>query len=73
MNGYPSSLAPLFSSRRDIQARMRDGWLETSILAIDTRDERLDAFEREFLTRLGNRLYGEKPSRPDSNVRRLRP
>ncbi|MEF8736781.1 MAG: hypothetical protein V5B35_09370 [Candidatus Accumulibacter necessarius] len=34
------------------------GWREQRILVISDTDERLDFVEREFVRRLGERLYG---------------
>ncbi|MEW5729887.1 MAG: hypothetical protein AB1918_18805 [Pseudomonadota bacterium] len=55
-----SSLAPLFTSRRAIDEVKRDGWRETGTLAVSADDPRLDAFERQFVLNLGNRLYGPR-------------
>jgi hypothetical protein len=60
MTRLRSSLAPLVTSRRDIDDVKRDGWRETGTLAIAADDPRLDAFERQFVLNLGNRLYGPR-------------
>lgn len=38
----------------------REGWRDQEILVVSAQDERLDWVEREFVRRLGERLYGEK-------------
>lgn len=42
----------------DLEAIKRDGWQEQHILVIAEDDARLDFMEREFIRRLGQRLYG---------------
>jgi hypothetical protein len=44
----------------DVEAIKRDGWKEQRILVISENDTRLDFVEREFIRRIGNRLYGGK-------------
>jgi len=34
------------------------GWRDQHILVVNVTDERLDFIEREFIRRLGERLYG---------------
>lgn len=48
------------SDRADPDIIKRDGWLDQHILVVSEQDERLDFVEREFVRRLGDRLYGEK-------------
>lgn len=60
MTGIRSSLASIVTRRREPEARKRDGWVGLGVLVIGVEDERLDAFERQFLTNLGNRLYGPR-------------
>lgn len=72
MTSIRSSLAHMVTGRRDPETVKRDGWHETGILAVDVKDARLDFAEREFLTQIGNRLYGEAGDLPTSNIRRLR-
>lgn len=48
------------SERADPDRIKRDGWRAQHILVIAENDERLDFVEREFVRRLGERLYGEK-------------
>lgn len=42
----------------DLDAVKRSGWREQHILVISDQDERLDFLEREFIKRIGERLYG---------------
>lgn len=60
MTRLRSSLAPLITSRRALDDVKRDGWRETGTLAVSADDPRLDAFERQFVLNLGNRLYGPR-------------
>lgn len=46
------------SNRVDPEVIKRDGWREQHVLVISDKDERLDFVEREFVRRLGERLYG---------------
>ena len=38
----------------------RAGWRDQNILVVNANDARLSWPEREFITRIGNRLYGPK-------------
>jgi len=42
----------------DLEAVKTAGWREQRILVVSDTDERLDFVEREFVRRLGERLYG---------------
>jgi hypothetical protein len=42
----------------DLEAVKETGWREQRILVVSDTDERLDFVEREFVRRLGERLYG---------------
>ncbi|MBW8067554.1 MAG: hypothetical protein GJU73_08935 [Ferrovum sp.] len=44
----------------DVEATKRNGWKDLRILVISENDNRLDFVEREFIRRIGNRLYGGK-------------
>lgn len=44
--------------RSDPEYIKRDGWRDQHILVVSVSDERLDFVEREFVRRLGDRLYG---------------
>lgn len=46
------------SNRIDPEVIKRDGWREQRVLVVSDKDERLDFVEREFVRRLGERLYG---------------
>ena len=46
--------------RRDPERVRRDGWRELGILAVSEDDPRLSWHEREFVRRLGERLYGHR-------------
>lgn len=48
------------TSREDPEAIKRAGWRDQRILVVAENDARLDFVEREFIRRLGERLYGEK-------------
>lgn len=58
---YPSSLGRIQPTTIDVAAVKRNGWQQQHILVIAETDERLDMVEREFVRRIGNRLYGGKP------------
>lgn len=60
----PSSLARHQPTTMDLEATKRDGWQRQRILVVAEQDERLDFIEREFVRRIGNRLYGP-PSHGD--------
>lgn len=47
-------------TKMDTDAVKQTGWREQGILVISAADERLDFVEREFVRRIGERLYGEK-------------
>lgn len=42
----------------DLDAVKERGWRDQHILVVNEQDERLDFVEREFVRRIGNRLYG---------------
>ena len=48
------------SSREDPESIKRQGWLDQHILVVSEEDARLDFVEREFVRRIGERLYGGK-------------
>ncbi len=48
------------TERVDPDTIKREGWRDQHILVVSERDERLDFVEREFVRRLGDRLYGGK-------------
>ena len=58
---YRCALARLQPDPRpDPEQIKREGWRDQHILVVSERDERLDFVEREFVRRLGDRLYGGK-------------
>ncbi len=48
------------TQRTDPDVIKREGWQDQHILVVAESDERLDYVEREFIRRLGERLYGSK-------------
>ncbi len=48
------------TQRTDPDVIKREGWQAQHILVVAESDERLDFVEREFIRRLGERLYGGK-------------
>lgn len=42
----------------DSEKVKKDGWNEQGILVVAMNDERLDFIDREFISRIGERLYG---------------
>jgi hypothetical protein len=44
----------------DVESVKRNGWRDDRILVIAHSDERLDFMEREFIRRIGDRLYGNQ-------------
>jgi hypothetical protein len=56
---YRCPLARLQPETTDPEAIKERGWRERHVLVVDADDERLDFVEREFVRRLGRRLYGE--------------
>ncbi|MDP2431810.1 MAG: hypothetical protein Q8O33_07245 [Pseudomonadota bacterium] len=55
---YRSPLARHLPESTDLEAVKRDGWRGQHILVVAESDERLDFVEREFIRRIGERLYG---------------
>ncbi len=53
-----SSLGRLQPRKMDVDVTKKDGWQSQHILVVSEHDERLDFVEREFIRRIGNRLYG---------------
>ncbi len=49
-----------YQNQPDLEAVKEAGWREQHILVVSAQDERLDFVEREFVRRLGERLYGGK-------------
>ena len=42
----------------DLEAMKQRGWRDQHILVVNAADEHLDFIEREFIRRIGERLYG---------------
>ena len=63
MNHYRCPLERLQPQTSDLDAIKQQGWRDQHILVVSESDERLDFVEREFVKRLGERLYGasQKP------------
>ncbi len=55
---YRCPLGRLQTQRTDPDLIKRAGWRDQHILVVSEQDERLDFVEREFVRRLGERLYG---------------
>ena len=53
------------SSREDPESIKRQGWRDQHILVVNATDKRLDFIEREFVRRIGERLYGQGGARHD--------
>lgn len=57
-NPYRCPLDRLHPQVTDLDAVKQSGWRDQRILVVSETDERLDFVEREFVRRLGQRLYG---------------
>lgn len=57
---YRCPLGRLQPEVTDLEVVKQEGWRAQRILVVSAQDERLDFVEREFVRRLGERLYGEK-------------
>jgi hypothetical protein len=55
---YRCPLGNLQPTVLDLDAVKREGWRQDRILVVCEHDERLDFVEREFVRRIGKRLYG---------------
>jgi hypothetical protein len=55
---YRCPLDRLQPERTDVEAVKERGWREEHILVVSESDARLDFVEREFVRRIGERLYG---------------
>ena len=62
---YRCPLGRLQSEPTDLEAVKQQGWRDQHILVINESDERLDFVEREFVRRIGERLYGAGGRRRD--------
>ncbi len=55
---YRCPLGRLQPMTPDLDAVKRQGWQTEHILVVSENDERLDWIEKQFVRRLGDRLYG---------------
>lgn len=62
---YRCPLGRLQPEPNDLEAVKQQGWRDQHILVINESDERLDFVEREFVRRIGERLYGAGGRRRD--------
>jgi hypothetical protein len=57
-NTYRCPLGRLQPQTTDLDAMKQSGWRDQHILVVSEQDERLDFVEKEFIRRIGERLYG---------------
>ncbi len=57
---YRCPLGRLQPQTTDLEAIKQTGWRDQHILVVSEEDARLDFVEREFVRRIGERLYGGK-------------
>ena len=57
---YRCPLGRLQPDVQDLDAIKERGWRDQHILVVSEEDARLDFVEREFVRRIGERLYGGK-------------
>ncbi len=57
---YLCPLGRLQPQTTDLEAIKQTGWRDQHILVVSEEDARLDFVEREFVRRIGERLYGGK-------------
>ena len=57
---YRCPLGRLQPQTSDLEAITQTGWRDQNILVVSEQDDRLDFVEREFVRRIGERLYGGK-------------
>ncbi len=55
---YRCPLGRIQPETPDLEIVKERGWRDQHILVVNEADERLDIVEREFVRRIGNRLYG---------------
>ena len=56
---YRCPLGRLQPEPVDIEALKQRGWRDQHVLVVNESDARLDFVEREFVRRIGERLYGK--------------
>jgi hypothetical protein len=57
---YRCPLGRLQPQTTDLETIKQSGWRDQHILVVSEQDDRLDFVEREFVRRIGERLYGGK-------------
>ncbi len=57
---YRCPLGRLQPQTTDLEVIKQTGWRDQHILVVSEEDARLDFVEREFVRRIGERLYGGK-------------
>ena len=57
---YRCPLGRLQPQSTDLETIKQTGWRDQHILVVSEEDARLDFVEREFVRRIGERLYGGK-------------
>ena len=62
---YRCPLGNLQTTTPDLDAVKREGWRTDHILVVSEHDDRLDWVEKQFVRRLGERLYGDGGKRHD--------
>jgi len=55
---YRCPLGRLQPQSTDLESIKQTGWRDQHILVVSEQDARLDFVEREFVRRIGERLYG---------------
>ncbi|CAJ0739059.1 hypothetical protein [Ralstonia mannitolilytica] len=55
---YRCPLGRVQPETTDLEALKQRGWRDQHILVVNVADERLDFVERDFVRRIGERLYG---------------
>ncbi len=55
---YRCPLGRMQPETTDLEAMKQRGWRDQHILVVNAADERLDFIKREFVRRIGERLYG---------------
>lgn len=60
---YRCPLGPMQAEPPEPEAVKREGWQSQRILVVSEDDRRLDFVERQFIRRLGERLYGATENR----------
>ena len=57
---YRCPLGRLQPQTTDLEVIKQTGWRDQHILVVSEEDARLDFVEREFVRRIGDRVYGGK-------------